>query len=70
MEKHPDLVMLGKQIRALRESRGYSQEGFAMEADLDRTYYAGVERGERNVSALNLMKIAKHLEVGVGELFS
>ena len=37
--------------------------------DLDRSYYGGVERGERNIAALNLMRIAAALEVEVGELF-
>lgn len=69
MAKHPELVALGKQIRSLREEAGYSQDGFALKADLDRTYYAGIERGERNVAARNLIKIAQTLGVQVGELF-
>lgn len=69
MKKHPQLVKLGKQIRKLREAKGFSQEGFAAEAGLDRAYYGGVERGERNVAALNLMLIAKTLKVDVGKLF-
>ncbi len=40
-----------------------------MEAELGRSYYGGVERGERNIAALNLMRIAATLEVEVGELF-
>lgn len=40
-----------------------------MEAGLGRSYYGGVERGERNIAALNLMRIAVALEVEVGELF-
>ena len=50
-------------------ARGISQEDFAAEAGLGRSYYGGVERGERNVSALNLMRIADALSVEVGELF-
>lgn len=69
MQKHPQLVAIGRQIRQLREERGYSQEGFAAEVGLDRAYYGGVERGERNVAALNLIKIASALEVELGELF-
>ena len=63
------LLALGRQIRVLREQRGLSQEGFAAEAGLDRGYYGGVERGERNVAALNLIKIAAALGVEVGRLF-
>ncbi len=69
MIKHPSLVALGARIRAIRESRGFSQEAFAAEAGLDRAYYGGIERGERNVAALNLIQIAATLGVEVGELF-
>jgi transcriptional regulator with XRE-family HTH domain len=63
------LVALGQQIRKVRQARGVSQEEFANAAGLGRSYYGGVERGERNVAALNLMRIAATLEVEVGELF-
>ena len=63
------LVALGQQIRKVRQTRGISQEGFAHEAGISRAYYSGVERGERNVAALNLMRIAAALQVEVGELF-
>jgi|GEM_PF-660302 len=55
MKKHPQLVALGNRIRKIRESQGYTQEEFAAEAELDRSYYGGVERGERNVATLNLI---------------
>lgn len=69
MRKNPRLVLLGKRIREIRLAKQFSQEGFALAIDLDRTYYAGIERGERNVAALNLIKIAQGLDVEVGELF-
>ena len=69
MGKHPHLVALGARIREIRESQEYSQEGFAAEAGLDRAYYGGVERGERNVAALNLIQIAAGFGVEVGDLF-
>ena len=69
MDRHPNLVRLGAQIRVLREASGFSQESFAHSIDMARAYFGGVERGERNIAALNLMKIAKALEVEVGELF-
>jgi len=68
-KKHPSLIKLGKQIRDLRSEKGYSQEEFAYEVGLDRTYYSSVERGERNIAAINLIRIAKALGVEVGELF-
>jgi transcriptional regulator with XRE-family HTH domain len=67
--KNKNLVVLGNQIRALRLQNGFSQEDFAAQAGLDRAYYGGVERGERNISALNLISIAKALDVEVGKLF-
>lgn len=69
MGKKAELVALGKHIRELRSEKGYAQEEFANEVGLDRSYYGGIERGERNVAALNLIKIAKALGVQVGELF-
>ncbi|MCK4821830.1 helix-turn-helix transcriptional regulator [bacterium] len=69
MAKHPQLVALGQHIRQIREAKGFSQEDFAAKADLDRAYYGGVERGERNVAAMNLIQIASALGVEIGELF-
>ena len=67
--KHSVLISIGKKIRQHRSVQGYTQEGFAARAGLDRAYYGGVERGERNISALNLVNIALALEIEVGELF-
>jgi transcriptional regulator with XRE-family HTH domain len=69
MEKHPALVALGAQIRQVREKKGISQEDFAALAGLSRAYYGSIERGERNVAALNLMRIARALDSDVGKLF-
>jgi transcriptional regulator with XRE-family HTH domain len=69
MVKHKSLVAVGMKIRAVRESRGLSQEQAAMDAGLDRAYYGRVERGEANVAALNLLKIAEALDTDVGEFF-
>jgi hypothetical protein len=68
-KRHPALVKLGQRIRELRAAQGYSQEDFAAACDLDRTYMGGIERGERNIAALNIIRIAKALKVEVGELF-
>ena len=67
--KNPKLTLLGQQIRRLREDKGYSQEEFAAFAEIDRAYFGGIERGERNVTAINLIKIAEALKVEVGMLF-
>lgn len=68
-ERDPVLTAVGKQIRMHREGTGLSQERFALKAGMDRTYYAAIELGYRNVSAKNLIKIAQHLKVEVGDLF-
>jgi transcriptional regulator with XRE-family HTH domain len=67
--KNERLLALGRQIRQLREQKGLSQEAFAAEAGLVRGYYGGVERGERNIAARNLIKIAITLKIEVGQLF-
>ncbi len=68
-EEKQYLAKLGHAIRRIRESKGWSQEGFALEADIHRTYYGDIERGLRNVSTLNLIKIANTLGVAVREFF-
>lgn len=68
-KKNHVLIALGKEIRRLRLERGFTQEGFAAAAGLDRAYYGGVERGERNLAAYNLIRIATVLNVEVGQLF-
>jgi transcriptional regulator with XRE-family HTH domain len=68
-KKHPNLIKIGKRIRAIREKRGYSQEDFAAAAQLGRSYAGRVERGEQNISMQNLIQIALTLVVEVGEFF-
>ena len=62
--------MFGERIQALRKAKGLSQEKFALLIDMDRTYYASVEAGKRNISLVNIKKIADGLEISLGELFS
>lgn len=59
----------GERVRELRKEKGLSQEALALASDLDRTYIGGVERGERNISLINIYKIAGALGVTVRELF-
>jgi len=68
MEKHPNLVKIGKKIREIRKLKGFSQEGFAAEAQLGRTYYGRIERGEQNISIQNLVRIALVLRVELAKL--
>ena len=62
-------VALGKRIKELRTKTGDSQEKFALKIDMDRTYYASVESGRRNISIINIKKIADGLGVSLEELF-
>ena len=64
------LEQVGSNIRAIRQEQGLSQEALALKADLDRSYLGGVERGERNISIINLKKIADALEVDAGSLLN
>ncbi len=64
------VVILGKRLRELRGRTGLSQEKFAARAGLDRTYYAGIERGERNPWVKQLAKIAHALAVPIATLFT
>lgn len=60
--KNKHLKKLGLQIRELRKSKSLSQESMALQAGIDRSYMGSIERGERNVSFLTLVKIAEVLE--------
>lgn len=62
-------VELGKRIRKLRTITGLSQEKFALKIGMDRTYFASVEAGKRNIAICNIKKIADGLEVTLSELF-
>jgi len=59
----------GERVRELRKRKGLSQEALALACELDRTYIGGVERGERNLSLLNIHKIADALGVAARDLF-
>jgi len=60
----------GKRVRELRNKIGLSQEKFSFECELDRTYIAGIERGKRNVSIVNIEKIAKAFNMSVSDFFN
>ena len=61
--------IFGARVRALRTEKGWSQEYFAFECGLHRTYIGAVERGERNVSLENIKKIADTFKIDIAELF-
>lgn len=58
----------GSRVRDRRRGRGLSQEGLAERSGLHRTYIGSVERGERNISLVNILVLADALGVDAGEL--
>ena len=62
------LVAFGLHIKQLRQSLQISQEQLGLVADLDRTYISGIERGKRNVSLINIAKLAEALGVEKSKL--
>ena len=62
-QKRGELILLGKTIRAFRIKKGFSQEAFADEVDLDRAYMGRIERGENNPTIMTVYRIARALRV-------
>lgn len=60
---------IGNRIRELRSQTGLSQEKFALKIGMDRTYFASVELGKRNIALKNIEKIANGLGITLSELF-
>lgn len=59
----------GTRLRQLRKAQKLSQEKVALKAGIDRSYLGGIERGENNVSLVNIHRIAEALGVEPAELF-
>lgn len=74
MVLHPAMqdwrVIVGKNVRRIRQQRRMTQEKLAFEADLDLTYIGGIERGRRNPSLLAMARIAEALAVPLVKLLS
>lgn len=61
---------IGQRIKELREQSNMSQKDLAYAADLDRSYIASIENGQRNVSIVNIEKISKALSVTLKDFFN
>lgn len=59
----------GQRLKELRQETGLSQEKIALKISMDRTYYASVEAGRRNISLENIKKIADGFGVSLSQLF-
>ncbi|CDD90165.1 helix-turn-helix domain-containing protein [Coprobacter fastidiosus] len=67
--KHEILVSFGRKVQMRRKELKLSQEQLAEEAGLHRTYIGMIERAEKNVTLVNIEKIAKALKISIPELF-
>ncbi|WP_378105810.1 helix-turn-helix domain-containing protein [Chryseobacterium sp. sg2396] len=63
------LVKFGAKVRELRKAKGVSQEELSFKSELHRTYIGMIERAEKNITLVNIEKIAMALEINVKELF-
>ena len=62
------LTKFGKRVRLIRKAQGLSQEDLAERADMHRTYIGMIERGEKNITLLNIHKIANALDITISSL--
>ena len=69
MEKREILIKFSDRIRILRKQKGFSQEELSFRADLHRTYIGMIERAEKNITLVNIERIAVALEISLGDLF-
>lgn len=62
------LIKFGEKVKDLRKKRGLSQEDLAHKAGFHRTYIGMIERAERNITLVNIQKLANALEVSITEI--
>ncbi len=69
MIKKEILLLFGEKVRKLRNEKNLSQEQLSFKAELHRTYIGMIERAEKNITLVNIEKIAKALDVEIKDLF-
>lgn len=69
MDKDNILMRFGNKVRQFRLEQGISQEELAFRANLHRTYIGMIERAERNITLINIEKIANALNININDLF-
>jgi len=69
-KKRDILIKFGLKVRLFRKSKGLSQEQLSFKADLHRTYIGMIERGEKNITLINIEKIADALEININDLIN
>ena len=70
MDNREILIKFGQRVREIRKEKNLSQEELSFKADLHRTYIGMIERAEKNITLINIEKIAKALNVDIKELFN
>jgi transcriptional regulator with XRE-family HTH domain len=70
ISKRKILVKFGERVREIRKEKGLSQEELSFKADLHRTYIGMIERAEKNITLVNIEKIANALEISINDLFN
>lgn len=68
--KRKILIKFGERVREIRKEKGISQEQLSFKADLHRTYIGMIERAEKNITLVNIEKIANALKVSVNDLMN
>lgn len=68
--KNKILLDFGERVRSVRKKKGLSQEQLAFKAELHRTYIGMIERAEKNITLINVHRIANALEINVKDLFN
>ncbi len=68
MKKEKISIKFGDKVREERSKRGYSQESFSQKVGVHRTYIGMIERAEKNITLVNIEKIAKALDMKLNQL--